>query len=217
MKRLVFVTIFSFIATGCSLWKGPTAPSGNDSNERTFEAVSEGFSINSSGNSDFGRSFFWHDGKELEGLGFRNRGINVASINLSTLKPLHPVQNFDTYSDDPPNHPNWTRLNEFLNSLPDKTLVMLAVEDEAGLTSGGTGGCGGYNYSPESPEAPTCCKPLTGPRIEEGRKVIESLGSTLIRNYCYRNSWSMISVKGEGMKDEALTRSGKAISSYTVP
>lgn len=81
---------------------------------------------------------------------------------------------------------------------------MIAVADEAGL-----------NQFP-----PASCTHLSNSCIEPFFQKLEQLGSKQIRNYCYQNSWVMVSVKGEGQaRQEGLSNaievSGQ--TSLTVP
>jgi len=155
-----------------------------------------------------GTSAFYYDGKQFSG--FSDRGINVAAVDPISHALLAPLDGFNTFN----NPAEWGRLIDFVNRMPDRSVLMFAVEDEGGLTEGSRGGCGGTGYAPGSPDGDFCCQQLNGASVENGRKLLESLGSTQIRNYCYRNSWSMIAVKGVGRMDEVLTRSSFAKASW---
>ena len=83
----------------------------------------------------------------------------------------------------------------YLNSLPNGTLILLAVSDEAGITYSEFGACGAQGWEP----APA----------------LRLLGAVKINDYCFRDSWSMITVKGVGQKDEQIAHTTPAKSSYT--
>lgn len=201
---------------GCTT-KSPTEPSRSAQalqppvsiKEPGYVAIGEGCCNGPTG-AGFGAASFAYSDKAFDGS--PSRGFNIAVVDRSAKSLLHPIKRFDTWS--PSSNAVWTNLAEFIQSIPTGGVVMLAVEDEAGLTDGAHGGCGGTGFAPEKPGASTCCQLLTAPEIESARRAIESLGSTEIRNYCYHNSWSMISVKGEGKKSETLTRSGQAKSVF---
>ena len=64
---------------------------------------------------------------------------------------------------------------------------MIAVDDEAGLNHFDS--CTFLSYS----------------WVQAGLAELEALGATQIRSYCYRASWAMVAVKGEGAaRAEAL-------------
>ncbi len=161
----------------------------------TFRAVSAGASAGFF--AEFlkdGTSFYYRTGGAGGG-----RGFNVAAIDPCTGELLQ-VQNFDTWGTSG----SGTAMNAmiaFLNGLPNGTLILIAVGDEAGLT-----------YSPSN------CAHLPYPWVESGYQVLEALGSHQIRNYCYWNSWAMVTFKGEGQaRDEQLGNGIQVSAQTTLP
>lgn len=156
----------------------------------TFKAVSNGQAI------------FYKDGTAFHtGPGYNGgwRGFNIAAINSANGELLHPVKSFDTWAGRT-SGTEMRRMIDYINGLPDRTLLLIAVSDEAGLN----------DWS-------SCSLYLTR-HNEDGIKLLESLGSTLIRGICYRSSWSMIAVKGEGKKDEKVEKIGlTAESVFLLP
>jgi hypothetical protein len=52
---------------------------------------------------------------------------------------------------------------------------------------------------------------------KNGLGVLEALGSTQIRSYCFWDSWAMITLKGEGrVRDEELGRAVEASVEATI-
>lgn len=122
------------------------------------------------------------------------RGFNVAVIDPCTRDLLQPVRNFDTWGSRD-SGVDRKALIDFLNSLPNGVMILIAVGDEAGL-----------NNFPEVDG----CSHLQRPWITECFQTLEGLGSQQIRNYCYRGSWAMISIKGQGIAlAEQLSNSGQ--------
>jgi hypothetical protein len=117
---------------------------------------------------------------EKNGGGGGGRGFNIAAIDPSNGELLHPVQNFDTWLSRFTGEA-MSAMVGFLNSLPNGTVILIAVGDEAGLVV-----------------APGECVPLSFPWVEAGYQALESLGSQKIRQYCYWDSWAMVTIKGEG-------------------
>ena len=141
----------------------------------TFEARSAGGLLSRYGHAQFLRdniSFF-----NRGGGGDGGRGFNIAAFTPGSLK-LVDARNFDTYitrgSGDAMNS-----LIAFISGLPDGTILLVAVGDEAGL-------------NPDN-----SCAHLTGPWVETGIRFFEDLGSTSLRSYCFRDSWAMTAVKGQ--------------------
>jgi hypothetical protein len=150
-----------------------------------------------------GSTFYSQTGCRING----GRGFNVAAIDSRTGALLEPVRNFDTWY---AGAAAASAMVEFLNRQPDGTLILIAVGDEGGLTVGATAGC------PRDPAPGTvCCRPLGG-EIERLRQTLEALGARDVRRYCYWNSYSLIVVKGAGVKSEQLVRVADAVSRYTL-
>ncbi|MCP3962331.1 MAG: DUF11 domain-containing protein [bacterium] len=137
----------------------------------------------------FGVARFYRCGTELYerlGGGGGGRGFNVLSVDPATGDEISPPQNFDTYgtrSQCAANDPSAAMyaLVDHLDAVPDGTLVMISVADEAGLNQDDS--CAAFSDS-------TC--------YQEALAALEALGSTRIRDYCFRDSWAQIAVKGEG-------------------
>ena len=115
------------------------------------------------------------------GGGGGGRGFNVAVVDPCTRELLQPVRNFDTWGSRDFGV-DMNALIAFLKGLPNGVMILIAVGDEAGL-----------NALPEQ----GACIHLPHPWVTEGFKELEELGSRQIRNYCYRGSWAMISIKGQ--------------------
>jgi exo-beta-1,3-glucanase (GH17 family) len=160
----------------------------------TFKAVSRGANA-----AEFpfqlGVARFFKNGVkfyERIGGGGGGRGFNIAAINPITGDLIGSVQNFDTWGSRTTGEA-MNAMITFLNSLPDGTLVMIAVADEAGLN--------GFDS----------CDRLNFPWVENGLQALEELGSSRIRDYCYRNSYAMVCFKGEGhAREEQLTNAVEA-------
>jgi hypothetical protein len=104
------------------------------------------------------------------------RGFSVAALDPCTGTLIRPLMNFDTWASfDGTAH---NQLIAFLQSLPNGTLVMIAVGDEAGLN----------NFD--------SCTDRSGNWLAQLYQELEALGSTRISEYCYRDSWALISIKG---------------------
>jgi hypothetical protein len=116
------------------------------------------------------------------------RGFNVALLDKKG-NLSEPVRAFDTWAGP------HRELVDFLTGIPNGAVVMLAIADEAGITA-----------------ADSC--DASGTIVN----ALVALGSTRIRDYCFRGSWSMIVVKGEGVKSEQLSNSNTGVESvYELP
>jgi interleukin-like EMT inducer protein/VCBS repeat protein len=167
--------------------------------ERIFRASSAGAQVPNT-SCGFGRLYkgtvrlFDMPGCTLNG----GRGFNVAAIDPCTGELLQPAQNYDTYNTRS-SGTDMIALTNFLNGLPNGTLVMLAVGDEAGLN----------NF--------TSCTHLGFSWIEPFYQALESLGSTQIRSYCYQNSWAFVAIKGNpASKSEDLKTNAEASAQITL-
>lgn len=144
-----------------------------------LKLVSEGSSV--PGWPDGGFVEFSRDGCGCfaEGGGGGARGFNVVVIDSVTGSVIGPCHNFDTWAT---RHTGaaMNSMMEFINAIPDGQVVAIAVADDAGLNVDNA--CDRYAYS----------------WVENGLLLLESLGSTRIRNYCFRDSWAMIAIKGTG-------------------
>jgi len=124
---------------------------------------------------------------EKYGYGGGGRGFNVAAISPTTGELIYPVKNFDTYASREDGK-QMKAMIDFINSLPNGTLLLIAVADEAGLNTWPVGILPPY----------TSCTSKVNPYNEQGKQLLEALGSTMIRKYCYRYHWAMITIKGSG-------------------
>lgn len=152
----------------------------------SFSAFSAGWSFgNIASFSRDGGSFY-----SKFGGGGGGRGFNVAVIDPGTGAIIDAGRNFDTYI----TRHTGTDMNNmiaYLNGIPNGRLVLLAVADDSGLN-----------------QENSCIK-LPYAWTESGMQALEALGSTQIRNVCFRHSWAMVTVKGAGpARDEQ--RSGTA-------
>lgn len=109
------------------------------------------------------------------------RGFNIATIDLATGRLRDPIQRFDTWA----SHSTHTSTNAdamvaYLDSVPVGTLVLIAVADEAGLNDWSS------------------CRILPDPWVNAVINRLEALGSRQIRQLCYSDNFSLISIKGQG-------------------
>jgi hypothetical protein len=130
----------------------------------------------------------------------RNRSFNIVTVDTATGDVVGPVRNFDTWL-TAGTGTEMRKMMLYLDSIPNGKLIMIAVRDEAGLT-----------YAP-----PSECTKLAFPWVDSAITMLESMGSTMIRNYCFRNSWAMITVKGTGIaRDEQLKNNVVAAAQTTL-
>jgi Interleukin-like EMT inducer/Divergent InlB B-repeat domain len=120
------------------------------------------------------------------------RGFNAVVLDPVTGAQLQAPQRFDTWgsrSDCLQNNPSAAMyaLVNYLNSAPAGSLVMLSVADDAGLN---------HDLS---------CTQFSSSCFAAGFAALEALGSTRIRSYCFRDSWAMIALKGQGLLAEGLS------------
>ncbi|MBI3957143.1 MAG: hypothetical protein HY340_04120 [Candidatus Kerfeldbacteria bacterium] len=130
---------------------------------------------------------FWRDHSRFYYSDWR--GFIVAALDPATGELLSDVGRFDTWGTSETGE-QMRRMIAHLNTQPNGTLFLLAVCDEAGLNRWDR--CDFYDY----------------PWVTDALLTLEALGSTTIRSYCYRYSWAMIALKGDGY---ALT---EAVGSY---
>jgi len=115
------------------------------------------------------------------------RGFNLAAFDSATGTLLGPVQHFDTWGSRDTGT-DMERLVACLDSLPAGALLLVAVADDAGLNQFDS------------------CERLPYAWVERGLAALEQLGSSRLRDYCYRDSWAMVAVKGAGVLEEGLSR-----------
>lgn len=191
IKLTAIATLLILLLGGC----GPKGPKGPET--VAFRAVSAGAEVPGVG---LGFARFFRDSTlfydKIGGAG-GGRGFNIAAINPATGEPSQPVQNFDTWLTRTTGAAMDAML-DFLDGLPNGTLVLIAVGDEAGLN------------------ADNSCQHLLFPWVEEILQELETLGSTQIRGYCFRDSWAMVAAKGEGKPREERLGSGIEVSAQTT-
>jgi hypothetical protein len=176
-----------------------TSPAARPFQTITFRATSRGFNAQEFAFQN-GVARFFKDGVlfyEKTGGGGGGRGFNIAAIDANTGEVMQPVRNFDTWG----TRTSGTAMNEmiaYLNGLPNGTLVMIAVADDAGLNIDNS------------------CARLNFPWVENGIQALEALGSTKIRDYCFRFSYAMIAVKGEGLAREERVMDAIEVAAQTT-
>jgi hypothetical protein len=140
------------------------------------------------------------------GDGCNGRGLSIAAISPITGDLLtYPgsLETFDTWNTRTTGSAMANLIN-FVNSLPDGTILLMSVADEAG-----------FNQFP-----PASCSLSVYPWVQNGITFLQSLGSRQIQNYCYGGSWAMITVKGEGTaRAEQVGNPGmvSAQATFTIP
>jgi hypothetical protein len=126
------------------------------------------------------------------------RGFNVAAIDPGTGALLRPVAHFDTYITRG-SGAELDAMLAFLAALPNGAVVMAAVADEAGLNLDDS------------------CTRFALPQVEGALQALETLGSTRIRDLCFRDAWALIAVKGEGRAlGEQLVKGAAATARTTI-
>ncbi len=157
-----------------------------------------------------GTARFWEDGAlSYDGVGFSldgGRGFNIAAIDLAGGHLIAPIQRFDTWKT------RWSgddmrAMNTFLDGVPDGTLLLIAVGDEAGLT--------GETAGPDSPD----CSPFPYPWVDGALTRLSALGSAMARRLCYQEQWAFIAIKGQGvaLAEARGTGVGDAVAQARVP
>jgi hypothetical protein len=179
----------------CALRSGFDAAYSAFSEPVLFRALSRGGSAGAYGVSV---ARFTRGGKidyEKTGGAGGGRGFNVLAIDATTGNAIQPAQNFDTWATrDTGNAMN--NLITFLDGLPNGSLILLSVADEAGLALDDS------------------CTKRASAWTESGLQKLESLGARQIRSYCFRDSWAMATVKGEAQaKSESLGHAVPAVAS----
>ncbi len=137
------------------------------------------------------------------------RGFNVAAIDPGSGELIEPVKIFDTWGNRSSGS-SMEAMVAFIDRLPTGTLLLVAVNDEAGLTSDSFGCI--PNPTPNS----ICCRSNGFVWTEAGLRTLEALGAKEIRRYCYRNSYSLIAIKGVGAMAESLANGVAATTGFTL-
>ena len=120
------------------------------------------------------------------------RGMNIAILDSNTGVRMKEVKNIDTWAAQYWGGPHFrfAELANYLNGLPNGSIILLAVGDEGGFINPNTQMSWNDSY------------------VEQGFQVLEALGSTQIRNIKAWGSWSMIAIKGQGKLAEAVQDQG---------
>jgi hypothetical protein len=181
---------------------GPSCISRCGSNIVTYRAESFGANANSS----LGRATFYKDGvriySETGGAG-RGRGFNIAAINPENGELIGSIENFDTYITRR-NGSEMYRMISFLNGITHGTILIFAAGDEIGLTFDRP------SCLPNPTRDSICCRMRDSDHVRRGIETLEVLGSREIRSYCYRNSWAMIAIKGDGVAHSEMLVEGRS-------
>jgi hypothetical protein len=149
-------------------------------------------------------ALFWENDAQMHvGTGASlngGRGFNIAAINPSTGKLRDPIRTFDTWNTRNTGT-DLMAMVAYLDSVPNGTILLISAGDELGLN--------------EFP--PSDCAFLPFPFVGTALQKLQALGSTRIQDYCYRDQWAMIAIKGQGTAlAESLSRDGDAASSATL-
>ena len=119
------------------------------------------------------------------------RGFNVAVIDPASGALLQPVRNFDTWGSASSGEA-MDAMVVYLNGVPNGALLLLAVADDAGLSTRSSSN-------------------------DRGIRAIEALGSLEIRNLGFRGAWCLVAIKGDGRAlDERRTSGAEASVSVTL-
>jgi hypothetical protein len=160
-----------------------------------YRAVSRGASAPEEYSFQSGSAILFRDGEivyRADGGAHGGRGFNLAVYDACTNSLSPPgVRHYDTF-ETRTSGSKLAELTSDLSSVPDGSLVLMSVADEAGLNCfpGGESGCGAD---------PGGCAHLGASAVEAFFQQLEALGSEKIRDYCFRNSWAFVAVKGEGV------------------
>jgi hypothetical protein len=120
------------------------------------------------------------DGKTVfsrAGGGGGARGINVGVLDQYTGIRMTEVRSFDTWASTT----NFQYLINYINSLPNGTILIFAVADESALVRS------------------------TDSNVQAAYLALQALGSTQIRNVQEWGGWTMIAIKGQGALAEVVS------------
>lgn len=115
------------------------------------------------------------------------RGVTVTIMDPNTGIRTSSVQTFDTWTMTNGIHAAMLDLVNYLKSIPDGTIVSLAVGDEGGFKNFGDTALWDDSL------------------VQQAVAYLESLGSTQIRNIHYNGAWAMIYKKGSGVLAEGVS------------
>jgi hypothetical protein len=153
------------------------------------------------GEFDKGNTQIYHEDSGINA----GRGFNVMAVNPSTGDlQSYPssLVNFDTWLTRDTGEA-MDAMVSFIDGLPNGTIILLAVGDEAGLD--------------EFPTlAPNSCTFYATPSNQRGVQALQALGSKKITSYCYQGSWAMIAVKGEGQARSEQLSNNSAVSAQAT-
>jgi hypothetical protein len=148
-------------------------------------------------------ALFWENGALMyQGEGASNdggRGFNIAAIDPSTGRLRDPIQRFDTYATRDTGA-DMLAMIAYLDGVPNGTILLISAGDELGL-----------NLFP-----PNDCTFLNHDFVSTALQRLQALGSNQIQNYCYRDQWAMIAIKGQGMVSESLSHDNDASTAMTM-
>lgn len=166
----------------------------------TFRAVSRGAKAEEFA-FQYGVARFYKNGVlfyQMNGGGGGGRGFNIAAFDSLTGNMLQPVRNFDTWGTRG-SGAAMQAMVAFLNSFPDGTLFLIAVADDAGLNLDNS------------------CDALNNGWNQTGIQTLKALKSEKIDAYCFRASWCLITVKGEGQaRGEGLSPNTEVSAETTL-
>lgn len=175
-----------------------------------FSSISAGFNSDtaSCGFSDLTKddvSFYRGHGCDTRS----GRGFNIAILDPLTGAVASPVRSYDTWGDI-----GWyftypaitDSLTTVLKGIPAGKVVMISVGDDAGIT---------YDAAPQ------LCAPRSDKDTHDLIETLQAYGSELIRQYCFRGSWSMIALStgaGTGQViSEGVSTNSSATASTILP
>jgi len=179
------------------------SPSYSVPTTRRYRAVSRGYNA-AEYPSENGTVWFFKDGAKLYSIlgagaaGSNGRGINVGLIDPDTESVTTQV--FDTWGGAHLGTNDICNLNAFIDGMANGKLILFGVADDGGINQ----------FDSCNVQSTTCTSGLLSR--------LTSLGSQEIGSYCYRHSWAMASVKGEGTaRGEQRSANGEASAATTLP
>jgi hypothetical protein len=177
--------------------------------EATFAVESAGWKSTYAGHSIFRRDGeIKHAGYSSSGTG---RGLNVLAYDLDWGARITFGKHFDTYATRRTDGAEHYALIDYINSLPNGSLIMISACDDAGLTY-----FQGEDYDPEGFPGWDDDEVLHHEWASNVVSLLESLGSVQIDNYSYQASWCMIAVKGSGLLDEVISANAQTITAQVT-
>ncbi len=151
----------------------------------------------------YGFATFLRDGAVMYqalGGGGGGRGFNVAAIDPATGALLAPITNFDTWGTRGTGDAMRAMI-AFIDGLPARTLVLIAVGDDAGLT---------WNHVEP-------CRLLPGTDVAAGLAALAALGATQAESICYWDSYALAAFKGDHAVAEQVGKGVEAAVEVDLP